>query len=257
MEAMLLSNGYILELCDVTVSFGGVRALDRVTVRFPTARVSSIIGANGAGKTTAFNVAGGLVRPDSGRVIYRGRVLNGRPPYAIARLGLGRLFQAPRVFGKMTSLENVAVGHNGGLVESPLTGAMWPVLCGDRERQNLDRARYYLEFVGLADECDRPAEYLSYGQQKRLCIARLLNSGADCLLLDEPTAGVQRGAVLGILDLVKQIVEAGKTVVMIEHNLEAVQRISDLVFVLECGHFTTPAESARVMADIGERRPDE
>lgn len=224
-----------LELRSVTKRFGGLVALDSVSAAFYAGQVTSIIGPNGAGKTTAFNVIGGFTDLHAGQIVYRGEVLNGCSPHSIARRGLGRLFQEPRPFDRMTVLENVAAGANAGCGRSAILGLLWPLIGGKQEAANLESARHWLRFVGLAAEADRQAVCLSFGQQKRLALARLLNTGADCLLLDEPTAGITHHAASVLLALIRKLADQGKTVVMIEHNMHAVRQISDVVYVMKDG----------------------
>lgn len=230
-----MNNICALQLEDVTKFFSEHPVLNKVSACFLVGRVSSIIGANATGKTTILNIINGLVEPDSGCITYMGKVLNTLPPYAIARLGIGRLFQEPHIFGRMTVLENVAVANGYGMLESPLTGVFWPLFCGKCEAKNLDRARQHLDLVGLSHESETPAQQLSYGQQKKLAMARLLNNDVSCFLLDEPTAGLHPDAAMDILDVIRQIANLGKTVIMVEHNLSAVQRVSDFIHVLAHG----------------------
>src|SRR6185295_3451341 len=150
--------------------------------------ITALIGPNGAGKTTLFHLMTGMLKPDDGDVLCRGRSLVGLKPWKVARLGVGRLFQDVRIFGRLSVLENAVIGFHGG--ESPLAALLARGKIRREEAENEKRTRRWLEFVHLAEHRMRAAEELSYGQQKLLAIARLLAAGADILLLDEPTAGV-------------------------------------------------------------------
>ncbi len=180
--------------------FGGVVALDDVTLDFPAGSVTAIIGPNGAGKTTLFNVIAGFLKPDSGSVFLvpngEGDAENkktnilGLPPHQITLRGVGVLFQDIRIFEKLTALENVAVGAKNQPGENPLNCFFRPSRVALREKDVLEKARHCLDYVGLADKAHLWAEQLSYGQQKLMAIARLLSGDAKVLLLDEPTSGV-------------------------------------------------------------------
>lgn len=245
---MLSTDTEELEVREVTKSFGGTRALDGVSVGFERGRVTCVIGPNGAGKTTLFNAVSGLIPVDRGDVLYKGASLGRLPPYAIARLGVGRLFQDVRVFKRMTLLENVAAAHKESRGEMPWAALLWPLIGGQEEEENLKKAKAHLEFVGLAELADQWAEHVSYGQQKLMAIARLLNNGAECFLLDEPVAGVNPVMVEKLLGVIRRLAEGGKTVVVIEHNLGVVRELADWVYLMDNGRieaFGPPSEILR------------
>jgi len=250
-ENVATQLGTNLELRGVKKSFGGVRALDDVSVVFESGRVTCLVGPNGAGKTTLFNVVTGFLAVDAGEVLLAGRQLGGLAPHEVARLGVGRLFQDVRVFSKMSLLDNVAVAgkHSGG--ETVLAGILWPLVGGGFERTNLERSKQYLELVGLSDCVEKWAEHLSYGQQKLLAIARLLNSGADCVLLDEPTAGVHPLMVARLTKVIRTLAELGKTVVVIEHNLRWVEEIGEWAHFMVDGRIETSGLPAEVLPRTG------
>ena len=237
-----------LELIGVTRSFGGIRALDDVHVGFESHQVTCIIGPNGAGKTTLFNVVSGFLEADNGEVVYMGKSLGGLRPHVIARLGIGRLFQDPRIFDTMTLLENVAVASKQRFTESAAVAVLWPLFGRDAEIQNIRQAKSCLEFVGLEKMSEQWAGHVSYGQQKLVAIARLLNSNVNCFLFDEPTSGVHASMVAKLLDAVRRLAEAGKTVIVIEHNMNIVREIGDWVYLMDRGRieaFGTPCEVLR------------
>lgn len=229
----------ILRTHNLTKHFGGIVALDDVSVEFHPGSITALVGPNGAGKSTLFNAITGLVVPDSGKVTLGngGEVrLTGLPPHGIAQRGVGMLFQDVRVFRKLTALENVALGAQSQLGERPFSALFRRAKAVAREREVTDLARHHLEFVGLADKANTWAEQLSYGQQKLMVIARLLAANARVLLLDEPTSGVHPDRVDSLLDLVQRLADDhNRTVVMIEHNHNVVLRVSDRVYRLEAG----------------------
>ena len=240
--------------------FGGVVALDDVTLDFPARSVTAIIGPNGAGKTTLFNVMAGFLKPDSGSVflVPNGdgeRATNktdilGLPPYQIALRGVGVLFQDIRVFEKLTALENVAVGVKNQLGENPLSCFFHPAPVASREKEVLEKARHYLDYVGLADKAHLWAKQLSYGQQKLMAIARLLAGDAKVLLLDEPTSGVHPDMIDKLLGLIQRLADNdGCVVIMIEHNLNVVRRVGDWVYLMAGGRIEVFGKPEEVLRD--------
>lgn len=224
-----------LELEKVSKSFGGLRAVNDVSATFEAGRITALIGPNGAGKTTLFHLIGGVLRPDTGIIRYKGRRIDGLSPWRVARYGIGRLFQDVRVFNKLTALENVLSAFPHQLGENPLWSLVLRPKVVQQERQLTHQARQLLQFVGLHEHADAPAESLSYGQQKLLAIARLLAARADALLLDEPTAGVNPEMVKEILALLRQLANNGKLVILIEHNMSVVMDIADWVYFMDEG----------------------
>jgi len=239
----------VLELDNVTKSFGGVKALNAVCIAVSKGSITALIGPNGAGKTTLFSVVTGFARPDTGRVIFSGHEMNGYTPYRVARMGIGRLFQEPRVFSQMTVLDNVAVAAKCQPGENPFVLFASPRRVRLFEDLNKKTSLEHLEFVGLADKAHLAAEQLSYGQQKLLAIARLLANEADLLLLDEPTAGVHPDMVDSILEVLRRLATVGKTVLVIEHNLNVVLQVSDWVYLLDEGAVTAFGSASEVLND--------
>ena len=228
----------ILELRNVTKSFGGVRAVDGVSLGFEQGRITGLIGPNGAGKTTLFNLVSGFLQPDAGIIQCRGKVINRQPPWRIARTGVGRLFQDVRLFQRMTALDNIMTAFQRQAGENPLATVFGRWVVTRQERERSLKATELLQFVGLAGKADDLAEDLSYGQQKLLSIARLLAADADVLLLDEPTAGVNPSMVSVLLEVIRQLAQSGKTVIFIEHNMNVVVEIADWLFFLDDGQVT-------------------
>lgn len=240
-----------LATSQLTKQFGGIVALDNVSVEFCSGSITALVGSNGAGKSTLFNVICGLVAADSGEVtLGNGNEvrLTGLQPHTIALRGVGMLFQDVRVFRKLTALENVAVGAQAQLGEHSALSLLRYRAARDREREVLEAAREHLEFVGLSDKAQLWAEQLSYGEQKLVAIARLLAADARVLLLDEPTSGVHPDRIDQILDRIQRLADdLNRTVIIIEHNHNVVARVSDVVYQLESGQIVAHGSPHEVL----------
>jgi ABC-type branched-subunit amino acid transport system ATPase component len=216
-----------LETVELTKAFGGVVALDAATVTFRPGQVNALIGPNGSGKTTFFNCVTGMIRPDGGRVTYRGRDITGKAPHAIARAGVGRTFQLCRVFPRMSALDNVLAAVRPGGVLGGLRGA--------RHRAAVDRARGWLTRLGIEHLSDVEARNMSWGQQKLLELAGVLMAEPRTVLLDEPAGGVNPALLDRIGTLVRELNAEGRTFVIVEHNMDLVMSISDHIVVFDRG----------------------
>ncbi len=225
----------LLETNQVSKSFGGVRALDRVDFRVTQGEIVGLIGPNGAGKTTFFNCITGLYPPTSGSIIFRGRPINGRRPDEIVNLGIARTFQNIRLFYEMTVLENVLVGfHNK--TKCGVAGAIFrPRWVKEEEKRIREQALKYLDFVGLAQHENSVAKNLAYGLQRRLEIARALATSPALLFLDEPAAGMNPVEVVDLMNLIKRINKSGVTVLLIEHHMRVVMGVCRQISVLDYG----------------------
>jgi ABC-type branched-subunit amino acid transport system ATPase component len=220
----------------LTKDFGGVRALDRFSSSVEPGRVTSVIGPNGAGKTTLFNLISGIVKADSGRILYRGRDITSVPPFQIVGLGIARTFQDLRLFYEMSVLENVLLGVQRQRGERLL----YTIVGGGKVRAegkaHAAQAMSILEEFELAGQWREQARNLSYGEQKLLTVARAVATDADLLLLDEPAAGLARDTVERMLAAIRRLVRKGRTVLLVDHHMEAVMGVSDWVIVLDAGH---------------------
>ncbi|MBI4495151.1 MAG: ABC transporter ATP-binding protein [Chloroflexi bacterium] len=223
----------MLELQRIAKRLGGVQALSGVSFQVRAGTIAGLIGPNGAGKTTTLNVINGLVRPDSGSVLFESQPIAGLRPHAISRLGIGRMLQDPRVFAEMRVLDNVMLAFPGQAGENPLVALFGGARYRAEEARLRSEALELLELVGLAGRADELAGRLSYGQQRLLSLARCLATRARLLLLDEPTVGVNAEIVARIQDVLRDLVRRhGKTILLVEHNMDVVMSLSDKVIVL-------------------------
>ncbi|MYM19182.1 ATP-binding cassette domain-containing protein [Brevibacterium sp. 5221] len=225
----------LVEVTDLTVTFGGLTALDHVSFDIRRGEILGLIGPNGAGKTTCFNAMTGVYRASSGDVRLEGQTLLGKKKHQITRAGLARTFQNIRLFGEMSALENVAVGldarHRTGMI-----GAMLRLPRHYREeKQIIERGMELLDFVGIADRALHPARDLPYGYQRRLEIARALATDPKLLCLDEPAAGFNPAEKEELMALIRTVRDEGYTVLLIEHDMKLVMGVTDRIVVLEFG----------------------
>lgn len=219
----------------LTVQFGGLTALDRVSFEIRRGEILGLIGPNGAGKTTCFNAITGVYQPASGLVYFDGKPLTKTKRNAITRLGIARTFQNVRLFGEMTALENVVVGTDARHKTS-VPGAVFRTPRHRREeRDAIERGMALLEFVGIAPRAVEKARNLSYGDQRRLEIARALATEPKLLCLDEPAAGFNPSEKSALMDLIRKIRDDGFTVLLIEHDMRLVMGVTDRIVVLEFG----------------------
>jgi branched-chain amino acid transport system ATP-binding protein len=225
----------VLELDKLTVRFGGVVALSDLDIVVNEGEIFGLIGPNGAGKTTTFNIITGVYSPTEGAVRVLGQSVLGKRPHQITGSGVARTFQNIRLFSNMTALENVMVGADARHRTSVPGAVIGSPKHRREERDGLAEARHHLDFVGIAPVADDLAKNLSYGDQRRLEIARALATDPTLLLLDEPAAGMNPAEKASLQDLVRRIRDDGRTVLLIEHDMSVVMGISDRVAVLDFG----------------------
>jgi len=239
----------ILETDRLSITFGGVRAVDEVSISVASGQVFSIIGPNGSGKTTLFNLVSGIYSPNDGSIRLAGEPVTGLAPDQLARRGLSRTFQNLQIFSRMSALENVMVGRHRHEQTGILADLLhWPSVTRQNKATG-EAARAALARVGLADAGDRPAGSLAYGVLKRLEIARALASEPKILLLDEPAAGCNAVETQEIDHVIRSIAKDGVTVVLVEHDMRLVMNISDRVHVLANGRTLTEGTAEQVRSN--------
>jgi branched-chain amino acid transport system ATP-binding protein len=248
----------ILEAERVTKEFGGLRALSDVSLTIDEGNIFSVIGPNGAGKTTLFNLVTGIYPPTSGSVVFKGQELleavpvayfplfrRRRRPFQITRLGIGRTFQNIRLYAEMTSLENAMVGVDAHRRSGVGRAMLRTPLQRREEVATRERALELLRFVGVARYANELAKNLSYGDQRRLEIARAMGTDPSLLLLDEPAAGMNPAEKASLMRLIQEVRDQGITILLIEHDMKVVMGISDRICVFDFGE------------KIAEGRPEE
>jgi branched-chain amino acid transport system ATP-binding protein len=235
-ERAVPADGDLLVAADVRKEFGGLVAVNDLTFTIPNRSIVSLIGPNGAGKTTFFNTLTGLYKVTDGEITFDGVDVTDKPPHAITKLGVGRTFQNIRLFPQMTALENVLVGMHSRLKGGIIGSVLGLPRVRREEREAEDRARELLRFSGLRNVDDELAESLSYGDQRRLEVARALATEPKLLLLDEPTAGMNPQETATFTAFVSKLREEQPiAILLIEHDMKVVMGISDRVTVLDYG----------------------
>jgi branched-chain amino acid transport system permease protein len=243
------SGGELLRVDGVCKSYGGVKPAQNVSFKLQRGHVHALIGPNGAGKTTLINMVTGIVRPDSGSIHFTGHNIVGVPAHKICGLGMGRTFQNLRLFGDLSVLDNVMVGRH-----ARMRNGFWASLFAlpqarHQEAAAGDRARALLQFMGLAHLAAAPAGSLPYGLQRRVELARALATDPQLLLLDEPAAGLNPQETAELGDLLVRISRMGLSILMVEHHMDLVMRVSDHVIVLDYGVKIAEGTPAEVRAN--------
>ena len=237
-----------LRVEDVCVRFGGLAALDGVSLAASPGQVTGVIGPNGAGKTTLFNVICGFVKPDGGSISWRGEALKAIRPHRLVKLGIARTVQGVRLFPHLTALENVMVGADH-LHRPGLATAFFGMPRSDHaERALREAATQELDRLGVGDVADRPANSLPYPVQKRVSLARALAAKPDLLLLDEPAGGLGADDVSELTDLIRGL-DKSMTVMLVEHRMDLVMSVCDHVNVLDSGRVIAGGAPAQVQSD--------
>jgi len=240
----------LLDVTQLRKEFGGLVAVDSVNFTIEQGSISSLIGPNGAGKTTFFNMLTGVYKPTSGAVVFDGENVTGKPPHAITERGVGRTFQNIRLFQNMTALENVMVGMHSRLKGNVFTAVLRTPTVRREEERARKRAHELLVFSGLRRVENEFAKNLSYGDQRRLEVARALATEPKLLLLDEPTAGMNPQETVAFTQFVEKLrTEQGLTVLLIEHDMKVVMGVSEHIWVLDHGEKIAEGEPEAIRSN--------
>jgi branched-chain amino acid transport system ATP-binding protein/branched-chain amino acid transport system permease protein len=229
--------------------FGGIVAVSGLDIALRRGRIIGLIGPNGAGKTTAFNLLTGFLRPDAGEVLFKGASIAGLKPHQIVRRGMARSFQDLKLFARMSVLDNVMVALPQQKGDNLFYVYVAPWRVAVEERANRARALAILDFVGLHEKAGELAENLSYAEEKLLVIARLVATEAEVLLFDEPLSGLAPNTLDAIFPIIKRLAAAGKTICIIEHNLDVIRSLCDTAVFLDEGRKLAEDAPERLIAD--------
>ena len=241
--------GKILEVKDVKKAFGNLRALDGVTLNVDDKTVTILIGPNGSGKTTLLNVITGFLKPDQGQIRFGSADITGRSPQEVYSAGIARTFQIPAMFGNLTTLENLVVAEKNHPGES-LTRSFIKRLWVKRERDAVEKASKILQLLGLSEQMDKPASFLSGGQMKLVEIGRALMSDATLYLLDEPVSGVNPTLAHEIFARILNLREQyGITFLIVEHRLDIALKYVDYVNAMVSGRLIAAGPPKEVISD--------
>lgn len=239
----------LIQLKNVTMKFGGVTALSDVSFDVKKQEILGLIGPNGAGKTTVFNVITGVYQITSGEITFDEKSLVGLKRYRITKRGVARTFQNIRLWGDMTALENVMTATDTHKKSGLVSGLFGLPVSRREERRDKARAQELLDFIGIGEYSDRLAKNLPYGVQRRLEIARAMGAEPKLLLLDEPAAGFNPAEKVELATTIRKIRDAGYTVLLIEHDMSLVMKVSDRVVVLDFGQKIADNTPANVQND--------
>ena len=243
----------LLEATGITKHFGGITALKSVDVTVDAHEAVGLVGPNGAGKTTLFNCLLGVLRPDTGSIVFDGRSLVGRPIYRRARLGIGRTFQRMELFAGLTPREHLLVAERARRGD----GRLWKDLVNRAAPSADEHARVdgVIELLGIGDVADLAVEALSLGHGRLVELGRALIGDPKLLLLDEPSSGLDRMESVGLAAVLQSVQrERGTAILLVEHDLDMVQRVATRLYVLDFGELIATGPTAEVMADAGVRK---
>jgi branched-chain amino acid transport system ATP-binding protein len=247
------AGGYVLEVKEVTLRFGGLTSLDHVSLQMLSGSVLAVIGPNGAGKTSLFNCLTGAYHPQEGTVLFHGphgtKSIVGRKPHVIAQYGIARTFQNIRLFPALSALENVQVAVETLQHSGPISHMLGLPRGRREDRASFEQALALLDRVGLRHRANDSAAGLPYGEQRRLEIARALGTNPQLLLLDEPAAGTNPTEKRGLSDLIRQIATDGVSVLLIEHDMPLVMGLAHHVVVLNFGKVIAEGTPEQVQRD--------
>ena len=225
----------MLKINNLNLSFGGLKATNNVTMHVKPNQITALIGPNGAGKTTLFNQITGVYKPDSGEIWFDGKRIDGLRPYQVNAAGISRTYQMINLFGNMTVLDNVLVGMHSRLKSGYWSNILRLPKQRREEKEALKRAYELLDFVNLTEHAKDKANSLSYGSQRLLEIVRAMASDCKLILLDEPAAGMNSAEKEDLNLLIRNIIDRGITVLIVEHDMKLVMNIADEIYVINSG----------------------
>jgi branched-chain amino acid transport system ATP-binding protein len=231
----MMQNHGFLEIKDLAISFGGLRALKEVGFQIRKGEILSLIGPNGAGKTTLLNLLTGFLRPQQGSIRFKGETITGLSPFSIAYKGILRTFQNVSLFPKLTVVQNVLTGFHCRTQRGFLGSILSAPSFKKEEREIVDSAREILKKLDLGKQADGLAKNLPYGDQRKLGIAISLAGGPELLLLDEPAAGMNPDESISLMNIIKGLKQSGITILLVEHDMKVVMGISERIIVLNHG----------------------
>ncbi|MEG6522124.1 ABC transporter ATP-binding protein [Desulfotomaculum sp. 1211_IL3151] len=239
----------LLELRDVTIRFGGLTAVDNVSIKIEQGKIRALIGPNGAGKSTIFNLITGIYPPTEGEITFQNIKVSGLKPHTITEMGIARTFQNIRLFGEMTVLENVKIGQHC----RTRAGFLSAILRGPRvkkeEKAITEASMEALKLMELDHKADELAKNLPYGEQRRLEIARAMATNPKLILLDEPAAGMNPQEKMTLMNMIRKIQDKGLTIFLVEHDMKFVMSLSDRIAVLDYGRKISAGTPAEIQHD--------
>jgi len=237
----------MLKTDKLTKNFGGVTAIDKVSVEFQKGKIFGLIGPNGAGKSTLFKLITGVLKPDEGKVEFKGIDITGKPSYKVSQLGTGYVFQESLLYEGMTLLENMLVNGNTGL--NPGLLSLFPYYQKKKELEIKEKIREILGSFNLSSKMDQFPNQLSYGDKRRALLARSVINNSSLLLLDEPSAGMNPAERKELVDNILYLKEKGYTICIVEHNLRMIMGICDYIYVLNFGKLICHGTPKQVSCD--------
>ncbi len=225
----------LLELKEVTKVFGGLTAVDNLSISIEKGQIYGIIGPNGAGKTTVFNCITGVYKPEKGKIIFKDKNITGLSSHVIANLGIVRTFQTIRLFGQMSVAENIISGRHFRSKQHWWHGIIHTPAYAKDEKENWLKVREYMELFNLVEYAKLPASSQPYGIQRKIEMARALATQPELLILDEPAAGLNDKERMELVNTIKKIRDMGVTILLIEHNMDLVMNLTEYISVLNFG----------------------
>ncbi len=230
-----MGNGHILETKELSINFGGIKAVDGLNFHIDKGEIIGLIGPNGAGKTTVFNMLTGVYTPTSGSILWKGENIAGLAPQEIVKRGISRTFQNIRLFGEMRVIENVLIGSHTNIDYNLFDSVFENNRFKTKEDEATIKAIEILKKLNMEDKIHMYADSLAYGDQRKVEIARAVATGAELILLDEPAAGMNPHESEELLEFISNIRDIGITILLIEHDMSVVMNVSDRVYVLDSG----------------------